>query len=337
MRDLFVERMKSTRYKLSRDKVLILTRKYDPEADLVCLRLLNRKIDYVRLNVEDIPGNVIISDSDRSCTITVGKRIVDASRIGMVLLRSFGIDEVDFDGKEFVRRFSYQQWKDAFQLLQSRLVCEWVNSYDATMQSNDRARQISMARKAGFKTPDTLITNDPEKARDFFRSHAGNVVIKALHHHGVEVRDKMYLMYTHKLSEKDLGMLGDLVYAPCMLQEKISKKAELRVTVVGNKVFTARLSLKRRAKDQDIHCCSADDISIAPFELKRSNGRRCVRLTKMLGLEYGAIDFIIDENEKLVFLEINAAGDWYWIENKTKLPITKAVVDLIVRKCKRTK
>ena len=52
-------------------------------------------------------------------------------------------------------------------------------------------------------------------------------------------------------------------------------------------------------------------------------------MIKSLGLSYGAIDFLIDEDGKLNFLEINPTGDWMWIERQTKLPVTKAVVDLI--------
>jgi glutathione synthase/RimK-type ligase-like ATP-grasp enzyme len=326
VRDLFIKRLKSTKYKLSKNKVLILTRKYDPETDLVCLRLLNRRIDYVRLNVEDIPERVLITHANRRCTLTVGAQTVDASRIRMVLLRSFDVDEVDFGGDDFVRKFSFQQWQDAFQILQNHLKCEWVNSYGATVQANDRAQQLSIARKLGFRTPDTTITNDPKKARDFYRSRDGNVVIKTLHHHGVELKDKVYSMYTRSLTGENLDRLDDLVYAPCILQEKIYKKAELRVTVIGNKVFAARLDIKEQ---QDIHCCRADDISITPFDLKKSENRRCIKLMKMLGLDYGAIDFIVDKKDRLVFLEVNAAGDWYWIENKTEQLITKAVTDLL--------
>ena len=50
---------------------------------------------------------------------------------------------------------------------------------------------------------------------------------------------------------------------------------------------------------------------------------------KSLGLQYGAIDFIVDKNDHLIFLEVNPTGDWYWIEDQVNLPITKAVVDLI--------
>ena len=49
----------------------------------------------------------------------------------------------------------------------------------------------------------------------------------------------------------------------------------------------------------------------------------------MLGLKYGAFDFILDEKNQAYFLEINPTGDWYWIEHDTKMPITDTMVNLI--------
>ena len=56
---------------------------------------------------------------------------------------------------------------------------------------------------------------------------------------------------------------------------------------------------------------------------------RCISLVESLGLKYGAIDFIVDKDDRLVFLDVNPTGDWYWIEQKVRLPITEAMVNLL--------
>ena len=72
------------------------------------------------------------------------------------------------------------------------------------------------------------------------------------------------------------------------------------------------------------------DISIeAHTKLRPLIVERCVQLIKSLGLKYGAIDFVIDNSDNVVFLEVNPTGDWYWIEQKTGLPITTAMAGLI--------
>ena len=45
-------------------QVLLLTRKIDPEADIIGIRLLQRGIDYTRLDIEDIPKKIRICYTD---------------------------------------------------------------------------------------------------------------------------------------------------------------------------------------------------------------------------------------------------------------------------------
>ncbi len=51
------------------------------------------------------------------------------------------------------------------------------------------------------------------------------------------------------------------------------------------------------------------------------------RFMKAAGLLYGAIDFIMTPRGELVFLEVNPAGQYLWIEKLTGLPISAAIAD----------
>ena len=57
---------------------------------------------------------------------------------------------------------------------------------------------------------------------------------------------------------------------------------------------------------------------------------KCLGLTKALGLRYGACDLVLTPDGRYVFLELNPAGEFHWIEQVTGLPITAAIVDLLV-------
>ena len=50
-----------------------------------------------------------------------------------------------------------------------------------------------------------------------------------------------------------------------------------------------------------------------------------------LNLEYGAIDLIKDRNGNYIFLEINPAGEWAWLENDLGLPISDSFIKLFYR------
>jgi glutathione synthase/RimK-type ligase-like ATP-grasp enzyme len=334
LRDILAERSILHKNNSTSRKVLMLTSDYDPEANLVGIGLRNRGIDYVRLNTDDVPYQIRVSysieqDFDLAVKFTIRKQLHETSGISVVLLRNFDIREKNFDMTEPGLTFSLQQWSHAFEILQRNLACKWISSPQATLQASDRAKQLSVAKEAGFDIPDTLITNDPDSARDFYHSHDGEVVIKALRHHSVVVQSKMYSMFTHRILMKDLSRLDDLVYAPCILQEQLPEKSELRVTVVGDDVFTAELDSRSTVRKYDDIHRAVSDFPISVFDLPDAIRTHCVDLIKSLGLRYGAIDFIKDDNERLVFLEVNPTGDWYWIERKTKLSITKAMVNLV--------
>jgi glutathione synthase/RimK-type ligase-like ATP-grasp enzyme len=335
LRDILAHR--STVYKDNppNRKVLMLTSSYDPEANLVGIGLRNRGIDYVRLNIDDVPCQARVSysigqDTDLAIEFTLRKYLYKPSGISVVWLRHFDIKEKDFGMREPGRTFSYQQWNHALEILQRNVAYKWINSPQATSQANDRAHQLSVAKATGFDIPDTLITNDPDAARDFYHSHNGEIVIKGLLDHSVIVQDKMYSMFTRRIREEDLSMLNDLIYAPCILQEQVFGRSELRITVVGDNIFAAELAPGPTVKRYgNVHLAVSRDLWIRTINLPDMIRIRCVELINSLGLRYGAIDFIRDDDEHLVFLEVNATGDWYWIESKTKLPITEAMVNLI--------
>ena len=137
-------------------------------------------------------------------------------------------------------------------------------------------------------------------------------------------------MYTHKILKQELSMLGNLIYAPCILQRRLDIKSEIRVTVVGERVFAVRLDSESISNQyDDIHRCPSTKGRISEIKMVDSIIESCIKVVKSLGLRYGAIDLIEDKNDRLTFLEVNATGDWYWVESKVKLPITKAMVDLI--------
>ncbi|HWC78542.1 MAG TPA: hypothetical protein VG756_01140 [Pseudonocardiaceae bacterium] len=50
-----------------------------------------------------------------------------------------------------------------------------------------------------------------------------------------------------------------------------------------------------------------------------------------LDLRYAALDFVIDTDGQWIFLEINAGGQFGWIEDKTGAPLTDQLADLLAK------
>jgi len=122
--------------------------------------------------------------------------------------------------------------------------------------------------------------------------------------------------------------LESLSYAPVIFQRRIEKKIDLRVTVVGDQVFAVSIdSQALKETETDWRHSSVSSLDHEVFDLPKDLGESCKLMVKRLQLRYGAIDLVMDKSGKYWFLECNPNGQWAWIENRTGLPISAAIVD----------
>lgn len=181
--------------------------------------------------------------------------------------------------------------------------------------------------------PRTLITNEPEDARKFVEGLDGRAVVKPLRFGLVrETEEYEEVVFTSPVSEEDVrdGM-GAVALCPNLLQEYVPKDVEIRVTVVGKELFAAEIrSQGVLGAEHDWRRVPASELEHAPHHLPAPVAERCVRLVERFGLNFGAIDLIRTPEGRYVFLEINPNGQWLWVEMLTGLPITDALIRLLL-------
>jgi glutathione synthase/RimK-type ligase-like ATP-grasp enzyme len=61
-----------------------------------------------------------------------------------------------------------------------------------------------------------------------------------------------------------------------------------------------------------------------------------LRLVEDFGLNYAAADFVLTADDRLVFLEINAGGEWLWLCSHHGLPIDLALAEVLAGEAERT-
>jgi glutathione synthase/RimK-type ligase-like ATP-grasp enzyme len=117
-------------------------------------------------------------------------------------------------------------------------------------------------------------------------------------------------------------------------QEMIPKALELRTTVVGRRVMSA--SIDSQASARAAHDWRRDGLRLVqdwqPYELPRETEEKILRLMDYFGLNYGAIDIIVTPEGRHVFLEINPAGEFFWLERYAGLPISDAIADVLLER-----
>jgi len=194
--------------------------------------------------------------------------------------------------------------------------------------------QQRLARELGLATPRTLMTNDAEQARAFIASCPGGAVAKMLaafpvfDEHGEE-----QVVFTTALTNAHLEQLDGLRYSPMVFQEQLRKRLELRVTVIGNQMFTAAVDSQATAgaevdwRERGVTLLR----SWTPYTLPTEVERALERYMERIGMQYSAIDIIVEPDGRHVFLEANPAGECFWLEfNSPNFPLSVALTDVLL-------
>ena len=106
----------------------------------------------------------------------------------------------------------------------------------ATDRGHGKVSQLELARRIGLEVPRSLATNDPEAAREFLATCPQGAIYKPFRSptRSVELDDgtkQWCIVFTTKLDEQAVAKLDGVRHAPCIFQEYVPKKLELRIEV----------------------------------------------------------------------------------------------------------
>ncbi len=205
-----------------------------------------------------------------------------------------------------------------------------MNHPDANAAADFKPLQLLRCRDLGWSVPDTIVTTDPVTAVAFVNDNHGDAIIKAISYGWAQTEDgDEVTFYTRRVSEEDLRHADEVGSAPVMLQRRIPKAADLRVTVVGARVFATSIVPNSGVSDViDWREVPDEQLRYSAVALPGEVEERCRAVVEAFGLKFGALDLILTPEGEYVFLEINPNGQWAWIEMHTGQPLRRAFIDL---------
>jgi glutathione synthase/RimK-type ligase-like ATP-grasp enzyme len=204
----------------------------------------------------------------------------------------------------------------------------WISPLPLAIRAENKLYQWSVAREVGLKLPPTLTSNVKQELEDFCNLYDGQVAFKLLHQDIYRSDQKVVGFYTNKINLDDVAHFRESGENPITVQQYIEKAYEVRWTIIENKHFLCRIesqlsdSTKIDWRRYDLP--KTPHYSIEPPECLRL---QVEKLMELLGLAYGALDFIVTPSNEWYFLEVNSMGQWLWIEDLTGLSITAALAD----------
>lgn len=174
----------------------------------------------------------------------------------------------------------------------------------------NRLATLDLAQKHGFKTPYFEVIANTKHLKD--SNLDNNFVTKAIDngiYHLIE--GKSYYTYT-ELQQKSDFINKEVPIFPSLLMNLIDKKFEIRTFYIEGHFYSmAIFSQSNKQTEVDFRKYSESKPNRnEPFKLPKEIEEKLDNLFREIGLNTGSVDFIVDENDNYVFLEINPVGQY---------------------------
>ncbi len=293
-------------------KVLIVSSIYDFSTDLVVQELERREVSYFRLNKEEFENYRLTIDIERRTLEILANGIVYkvTSSVKSIYFRQpIFLRNTPSRGLEIAEQLSRSQWMGFLRSLVVFTKARWINRPEATYLAETKAYQLTTANDIGFKIPKTLIGNNASK----FQNFESQVIIKSLD--TILLREADDCLFTYS-TIKNSDELNDenVSAAPLTVQDYISSKTDVRVTVIGSKLVAVKITSGGNGIEEDWRITDRSKIEYTEVQLPKDIIDKCLELISKLNLNFGAIDLLLSNGE-YTFIEVNPTGEWGWLVN----------------------
>jgi glutathione synthase/RimK-type ligase-like ATP-grasp enzyme len=309
--------------------ILIISSPDDVHATAVLKILEKKSADSRILNLSEFPMSMDIGLSFATGTDgQLALRLKDETRIDWSSVsavwwrrpQSYGFPPTLVDPVN--RAFAQQESEFAFKGMYLAAGTYWVNDITRDLQASHKVWQLQVAARLGLDIPRTLITNAPEDVRRFKTETKGDVIYKAF------LASPMAWRETRILRDEDMAQIDAVRLAPVIFQSYVPSVRDLRVTVVGRTIFPAGADITSAEYATDVRMNPG--IGWTKADLPKDVATRILKMMDHFGLEYGAFDFRVTPEGRHVFLEVNPAGQFLFIQNATGMPIAEALAERLI-------
>jgi glutathione synthase/RimK-type ligase-like ATP-grasp enzyme len=303
--------------------VLVFASLEDPHAHAVIRALASQGVQAELLDLSDFPTTLSLSIGfeDKARRLVLKRKdggTLDLQTITAVWWRRpqpFGLPATMKDVTH--RRFAVSEAATAFSGLYQSMDVLWVNDPLRDEAAHHKPWQLDVAQKIGLAIPATLMTSDPQEALDFWKRHDGDVI-----HKQFRALPEVY-RETRRMRVEDAAFAEAIRLTPVIFQRFVDAVADVRITVIGDDLYAAAADTRKAEYPLDFRFNM--NLKWEAHTLPPAVEDSLRVLMRRLGLEYGAIDMRLTPDGQYVFLEINPAGQFLWIEMETGQKISEAL------------
>lgn len=195
--------------------------------------------------------------------------------------------------------------------------CRVMNRNSAMSSNMSKPYQAQLITKVGFKTPRTMITNNPNEVKQFLHDHK-RIIFKSISSVRSIVRE---------LSDVKILDLEKVRYLPTQFQEYVDG-INLRVHIVGEDIFATEVHT--RATDYRYVEGEDQEINMVPIKLSTEIESRCFKLSRILNLPLCGIDLMRTSEGDYYCFEVNPSPGYSYYQINTGQDIAAAIVRYLI-------
>lgn len=313
--------------------LLIISDKYDAHADFVQEKLFKHNVENFRINldVDALKKTKITRKNSSWVIVNEYGNSVFSDEINLIWCRRpfVHLTLQEKKSSDTALKIWKNEWNRTLLGLYADLEQKnWLSPLRNSLRGENKYLQLNLAVQAGFSIPLSITSNVKTELLEFAEKFE-NVVFKVMEQEIYNDNENNPVgIYANKISVVDLLDFNVEDENPIFLQEYIKKSYEVRYTVVNGQHFVCKIDSQKSkiSKDDWRRYDLANTpyfIITPPEEIKQ----KVDFFMQSLGINYGALDFIVTPTGDWVFLEINCMGQWLWIEQLTGLSISDSIVN----------
>lgn len=298
--------------------ILVVTHSTDVTADFMCARLARDDVHFVRIDSDRVQGNVAVSLRHGKFQLRIEHGGISPDEVACIWLRRPKPIDVQADDPAEGAHTSLE-WGSA---VEAFLGCidprRWINHPSNNAAASRKLEQLIRAKRFGLNVPQTLVTQDPTEARAFFEDHAGAIIVKPISHGYLERQTPAddTLIYTCRVTAESLADISLVSRCPTLFQAEIDKAFDVRVVSVDGRVRAVRLSRRADGERQilDVRRDNMQGVEYAVVDVPHRTQTALLSLLTSYRLRFAAVDFAVDAKGEWTFFEVNANGQWAWLD-----------------------
>ncbi len=313
--------------------ILIISSIYDTSTDTVIDWLHSYKIPFLRINEDFIYEMEVVIDASQSKFIIHG---VDLSTVKVVWFRKHGFYVDYFDLKYITERYSFELTnfilnetgavrKLVIDYLLSNSSIKWLGK-PAKLPIN-KPFALNIAKQIGLNIPDTFIVSNKDSYQEILNFDLNNYIIKPISDVlpiPINSSEHLIMLTTMFDSEDNLKLPSKAI--PSIIQKKISKKFEVRAFCIDGKIFATKIIEAESKLDHRFNLFD-QRTRFETYDFTESDKQLLNRLLAFFDLNCASVDFIVDEHDKLFFLEINPTGQFGYHSRPNNYSLDKIIAE----------